>query len=149
MAYLYTVIDLFNNEPVAWNITTKQDKYLSIDTIKKLAKKTDLSKGLIHSNQGVHYTNNKYIDLLKELKVEQSMSRKGNCWDNAVAESFFSRYKSETIYLMGNSIKDLNDVINITKEYMDYYINFRPQQRLGGIIPSLYKSEFLQRQLVV
>ena len=149
MAYLYTVIDLFNNEPVAWNISSKQDKSLSIDTIKKLAKKTDLSKSLIHSDQGVHYTNNEYIDLLKELKVEQSMSRKGNCWDNAVAESFFSRYKSETIYLMGNSIKDLNDVINITKEYMDYYINFRPQQRLGGMTPSMYKNEFLQRQLAV
>ncbi|QAT63304.1 hypothetical protein EQM13_17925 [Acidilutibacter cellobiosedens] len=83
----------------------------------------------------VDYTNKEYVDLLKELKVKQSMSRRGNCWDNAKAESFFGHYKCESIYLMKNKIKDLNDVEQITEEYMDYYINYRPQKKFGGMPP--------------
>jgi len=138
MVYLCTVIDLFNKEPVAWNISDIQDRYLSIDTIKQLATKFDLEGSIIHSDQGVQYTNKDYVALLKELKVNQSMSRKGNCWDNALAESFFSHYKCESIYLMKNQIKDFDDVKQITEEYMDYYINDRPQKSLGGLSPKDY-----------
>lgn len=140
MTYLCTIIDLFNNEPVAWNVSDSQDKSLSIDTIKELSRKVDLTGSIIHSDQGVHYTNHDYVELLSKLKVKQSMSRKGNCWDNAKAESFFGHYKCETIHLMSKKIKDLNDVRQITEEYMDYYINYRPQKKLGGVPPSLYKK---------
>ncbi len=140
MTYLCTVIDLFNNEPVAWKVSDTQDKYLSINTIKKLAKNYNLGGSIIHSDQGIHYTNEKYVKLLEKLKVKQSMSRKGNCWDNAKAESFFSHYKCESIHLMKKKIRDLNDVIQITEEYMDYYINHRPQEKLGGVPPSKYKQ---------
>lgn len=144
MVYLCTVIDLYNKEPVAWNISDTQDRYLSIDTIKQLATKIDLEGSTIHSDQGVHYTNKDYVALLKELKVNQSMSRKGNCWDNAPAESFFSHYKCETIYLMKNQIKDFNDVQQITEEYMNYYTNDRPQKSLGGLSPKAY----IQHELI-
>lgn len=140
MAYLCVVMDLFNNEPVAWKVSDSQDQSLSIDTIKLLSKKYDLKDSIIHSDQGVHYTSKKYVSLLKELKVRQSMSRKGNCWDNAKAESFFSHYKCESIYLMSKKLKDVRDVEAVTKEYMDYYTNFRPQKNLGGVPPSLYKK---------
>lgn len=140
MVYLSTVIDLFNNEPVAWNVSDSQDKSLSINTIKILAKKYDLEGSIIHSDQGVHYTNKDFTTLLKELKINQSMSRKGNCWDNAKAESFFSHFKSETIHIMNRKPKDLNDVIQMTEEYMDYYTNLRPQKKLGGLPPSLYRK---------
>lgn len=140
MIYLCTVIDLYNNEPVAWNISDTQDKFLSINAIKMLSKKVDLSGSIIHSDQGVHYTNFIYVDLLKKLNVKQSMSRKGNCWDNAKAESFFGHYKSETIHLMKKRLKDISEVIEITEDYMDYYINNRPQKKLGGYPPGLYKS---------
>lgn len=142
MTYLCTVIDLFNNEPVAWKVSDSQDKSLTIETIKKLSQKFDLTDSIIHSDQGVHYTNHAYVELLNKLKVKQSMSRKGNCWDNAKAESFFSHYKCETIYLMGKKIKDQNDVSELTEEYMDYYINYRPQKNLGGVPPRLYKESF-------
>jgi transposase InsO family protein len=141
MTYLCTIIDLFNNEPVAWNISDTQDKSLSLDTIKMLSKKRNLKGSIMHSDQGVHYTNKAYVELLKELEITQSMSRKGNCWDNAVAESFFSHYKCESIYLMNKKIKDFNDVKQITEEYLDYYINDRPQKRLGGMSPSLYREK--------
>jgi putative transposase len=143
MTYLCTIIDLFNNEPVAWNISDSQDKSLSIDTIKILSKKYNLEGSIIHSDQGVHYTSKAYVDLLKELKASQSMSRKGNCWDNAKAESFFSHYKCETIHIMNKRIKDIKDVRDITEEYMDYYINQRPQKALGGIPPRAYKENYI------
>lgn len=143
MIYLSTVIDLFNNEPVVWNISDTQDKSLSIDTIKKLAQRYPLKGSLIHSDQGIHYTNKEYTSLLEELEVTQSMSRKGNCWDNAKVESFFGHFKSETIHIMGRAIKDLNDVKQITEEYMDYYINDRPQKNLGGMPPRLFKQKLL------
>jgi putative transposase len=139
MVYLCTVIDLYNNEPVAWNISDTADKNISLNTIKTLSKKVDLRNSIIHSDQGIQYTNKSYVELLEKLCVKQSMSRKGNCWDNAKAESFFSHYKCESIKLMKKKIRDINDVEQITNEYMDYYINYRPQKALGGLSPSAYK----------
>lgn len=144
MVYLCTVIDLFNNEPVAWKISCSPDKNLSIDTIKLLSSKCNLKNSIIHSDQGIHYTNKDYVSLLNKLNVSQSMSRKGNCWDNAKAESFFSHYKCESIYLMNRKLKSVGDVIEITEAYMDYYINFRPQKKLGGVPPSFYKKSYLK-----
>jgi transposase InsO family protein len=69
------------------------------------------------------------------------MSRKGNCWDNACAESFFGHFKTETLHLRArNSIRNLQDVVEMTEEYMDYYVNDRPQSKLDGLPPSLFKS---------
>lgn len=143
MVYLCTVIDLFNNEPVAWHISDTIDKDLSVETIKQLSKKCNLKGSLIHSDQGVNYTCYKYVSLLEKLEVTQSMSRRGNCWDNAKAESFFSHYKCETVKIMKKQIHNIHDVIRITNEYMDYYINFRPQKALGGLTPSAYKKQLL------
>ena len=140
MAFLCVVIDLFNNEPVAWNVSDTQDKNLSLETIKALSKKYPLEGSIIHSDRGIHFTNNEYVNLLKELRVKQSMSRKGNCWDNAKAKSFFSHYKCETIYLMKKKIENVYDVKQITDEYMDYYINYRPQKGLEGMSPRTYKQ---------
>lgn len=140
MIYLCTVIDLFNNEPVAWKISDCQDKNLSISTIETLSKKFDLSGSVIHSDQGVQYTNLKYVDLLQKLEVKQSMSRKGNCWDNAKAESFFGHYKTETIHLMKRRLKDIHEVVEITEEYMKYYIYDRPQRKLNGYPPGQFKN---------
>jgi transposase InsO family protein len=107
MVYLCTVIDLYNNEPVVWNISDTADKDISLNTIRSLSRKVDLRDSIIHSDQGVEYTNKSYVELLEKLRVKQSMSRKGNCWDNAKVESFFSQYKCEAIKLMKNKIKDL------------------------------------------
>ena len=147
MMYLSTVIDLYDNYPVAWNLSDCQDKSLSVDTIKKLADKVDLSGCIIHSDQGIHYTNNEYVSLLKKFNATQSMSRKGNCWDNACAESFFSQYKCECIYLYKNRIKTPNDVEELTKEFFDYYINFRPQKRLDGLTPAQYRSNYFNSKI--
>jgi transposase InsO family protein len=139
MMYLSTVIDLFDNYPVAWYLSDNQDKTLSIETIRKLPK---MAGAVLHSDRGVHYTNKDFISLLDQLGIRQSMSRKGNCWDNACAESFFSHYKSECIYLVKSRLKKPSDVIEVTAEYFDYYINQRPQKRLGGLTPSEYRLAY-------
>ena len=147
MMYLSTVIDLYDNYPVAWKLSDSQDKSLSVDTIKKLSAKVDLNGCTIHSDQGVHYTNKEYVSLLKKYNVTQSMSRKGNCWDNACAESFFSQYKCECIYLYKNRIKTPKDVEELTKEFFDYYINFRPQTRLDGLTPAQYRLRYFNSKI--
>ena len=138
MAYLCVVIDLYNREPVVWNISDKQDKHLSLETIKQLSATVNLKGSIVHSDQGVHFTNTAYVELLEALEAEQSMSRKGNCWDNAPAESFFGHFKCETIRLRNKTLEDLNEARQITEEYMDYYINERPQRALGGLPPGAY-----------
>jgi len=139
MMYLSTVIDLFDNYPVAWYLSDSQDKSLSIETVKRLPN----AKGaILHSDQGIHYTNNDFKNLLEELGIQQSMSRKGNCWDNACAESFFSQYKCECIYLNKKRLKKPSDVLEVTAEYIDYYINQRPQKRLSGLTPSEYRLAY-------
>ena len=142
MMYLSAVIDLYDNYPVAWKLSDSQDKSLSVDTIKKLSAKVNLNGCTIHSDQGIHYTNKEYVSLLKKHNVTQSMSRKGNCWDNACAESFFSQYKCECIYLYKSRIKSPKDVEELTKEFFDYYINFRPQARLDGLTPAQYRLRY-------
>ena len=86
----------------------------------------------------VDYRSNDYVNLLNDLGITQSMSRRGNCWDNAKAESFFSHFKCETIKLMKKKLANIHDVKRIVENYMDYYINIRPQRKLGGLSPSSY-----------
>jgi transposase InsO family protein len=140
MVYLCTMVDLFNNEPVAWIVKDNQDKNLTLDTLKVLSEKYDLSGSLIHSDQGVHYRSHEYVKQLEELGVTQSMSRKGNCWDNAKAENFFSHFKCETIKLKKKLLGNVSDVVQIVDEYMDYYIHHRPQRKLKGMSPSRFKQ---------
>lgn len=140
MMYLSAVIDLYDNNPVAWKLSDSIDKQISIETIKELSKKYDLRNTVIHSDQGIQYANKEYVELLKKLGVKQSMSRKGNCWDNAPAESFFSQFKCECIYLQKAKLTSQFNVKEITEEYLDYYINYRPQKRLDGLSPSMFRE---------
>jgi len=140
MIYLCTIIDLYNNEPLAWVVSDNQDKSLSINTVNKLAKEYDLNQALLHSDQGVHYRSHDYVELLEELDITQSMSRRGNCWDNAKAESFFSHFKCDKIKPLKRKLKNLSEVKELVDEYMNYYINIRPQRGLGGVSPRKYKT---------
>ncbi len=79
--------------------------------------------------------------MLEEKGIVQSMSRRGNCWDNAKAESFFSHFKCDTIKLMKRKLYDIHEVKKVVDSYMDYYTNIRPQRKLGGVPPSKYKNQ--------
>ena len=141
MVYLCIIQDLFNNEPVAWTVTDQQVKSLSVETIKQLSQKSSLKGALIHSDQGVHYTNKEYVTLLEKLSVTQSMSRRGNCWDNAKMESFFGLFKSELLYL-----KHFENIDHLKQEihaYIRWYNEERIKLHLKGLSPIKYRQQAL------
>ncbi len=94
----------------------------------------------IHSDQGSHYTSPKFQKLLKYYKLGQSISRRGNCWDNAPQESFFGHMKDEIDYKNCMTLSDLEKVIN---KYMKYYNNHRYQWNLKKLTPVEYRNQLL------
>ena len=109
-----------------------------LETVNILIDKHGVSlttKTLVHSDQGCHYTSYSFIQILKDKKLRQSMSRKGNCWDNAPQESFFGHMKDE-IDLSGCKI--FEEIKKIIDDWMDYYNNDRYQWDLAKLSPSEY-----------
>lgn len=141
-AYLSAVKDIASKEVVAWNLSNHLEMSLVIDTIKKLKgnKNISLKNAIIHSDQGFHYTNPKYIEKVKSLKMKQSMSRKGNCIDNAPIESFFGHFKDEVDFNECNSFSELSSKV---KEYMRYYNHKRKQWNLKKMTPVEYRNHLL------
>lgn len=92
---------------------------------------------LIHSDQGCHYTSYKFIQLIKDSNLRQSMSRRGNCWDNAPQESFFGHMKDEIDL---SNCRDFPDVKYKIDDWIDYYNNDRYQWQLAKLSP----NEFYQ-----
>ena len=144
--YLSAMLDMFDKTPIVWYLTDSCGKDLSLETLKLLEKKVDLKDCLIHSDRGIQYTCKAYCDRLKELGVHQSMSGKGNCWDNARIENFFGIIKTETIYLQPKRAKSLESLIEMIEEEIDYYINSRPQKSLGGAPPRDYRERYYAMQ---
>lgn len=94
----------------------------------------------IHSDQGSHYTSPTFQKLLKSKKLGQSMSRRGNCWDNAPQESFFGHMKDEINYKSCSSLEELQLIID---DYIDYYNNERCQWNLKKLTPVKYRNQLL------
>ena len=97
--YLATVMDLFSRRIVGWSLDTSMTEALVTDAMRMALSQREAKPGLIvHSDRGTQYRSQGYIDYLTSKGCQLSMSRKGNCWDNAPMESFFSRLKVELIY---------------------------------------------------
>ena len=108
---------------------------LAIDTLLKLKRnrRTVLAEGaFIHSDQGSHYTSPTFQKHVKKLGLKQSMSRRGNCWDNALQESFFGHFKDEANLKQCNTLEELKKEI---RNYMSYYNNYRYQWNLKKMSP--------------
>ncbi|MFR5266654.1 IS3 family transposase [Clostridium sp.] len=126
-AYLSTVKDASTNMILDHKISDRITLDIAANTFKDLVKnhKEILHKeSFIHSNQGAHYTSPIFQKLLKENKLRQSMSHRGNCWNNAPQESFFSHMKDEINF---KELQSLTDVIVAIDEYLDYYNHHRCQ----------------------
>jgi putative transposase len=141
--YLSPVLDLFNGEVITYTIGSRPT-YSLVSTMldQALARITDQDTLLLHSDQGWHYQMKQYRKVLTERGVTQSMSRKGNCYDNAVMESFFGILKSELLYL-----KEFESVEHFKQElanYMNYYNNKRIKAKLKGMSPVQYRTHALQ-----
>lgn len=142
-AYLSTIKDSSTNEILAHKISSSLKIDIVLDTIDLLIENTgdSLTKGsFIHSDQGVHYTSPKFQKKVKSIGLGQSMSRRGNCWDNAPQESFFGHFKDEVDLKKCNSLDDVEKEIN---EYMDYYNNYRYQWNLNKMTPVQYRDHLL------
>ncbi|GIO16887.1 hypothetical protein J19TS2_64420 [Cohnella xylanilytica] len=143
MAYLSTILDASTGELLAHHFSTRLTMSLATETIEKLSKQRRLKlhkEAFIHSDQGCHYTSPKYQELLKEKGLGQSMSRRGNCWDNAPQESFFGHLKDHVISRNCSSIDELKREID---RYIHYYNNYRYQWGLKKMTPVQYRNHLL------
>ena len=127
--YLSAMIDMFNGEVVSYTISESPNLKLVMSMMYKAVSKNVFKTGcILHSDQGWHYQHNTYSSFLKSKNIVQSMSRKGNCLDNAMMESFFGSLKSEFVYL--NNYKDKKEFISALNKYITYYNNERIKLRL-------------------
>lgn len=142
--YLSPIIDLYNKEIISYQLSRRADfdqvRNMLLKSFRKLSLK---DKSLIlHSDQGWQYQMKQYQQILKGKAIIQSMSRKGNCLDNAVIESFFSTIKAELFYLKKfNSIDDLKSEV---EKYIYYYNNNRIKLSLNGMSPVKYRAHHCQ-----
>ena len=138
--YLSPVLDMYNGEIISYNISERphlgQVMHMLDEAFAKIPNGTNL---IFHSDQGWQYQHKMYQGRLKEKGIRQSMSRKGNCLDNAVMENFFGILKSELLYL--REFKDIDEFRNELEKYIYYYNNFRIKGKLKGLSPVQYRIQ--------
>lgn len=135
-AYLSAIMDLHNNEIISYKLSISLGIEFVRDTLIEAfsgKEANDLRKLIIHSDQGVHYRSLIYKNLIKENKITQSMSRKGNCYDNACIENFFGHLKSELIYQ--NHFDTKEELFKAVSQYIYWYNNERFQTVLKNRTP--------------
>ncbi|WP_143714936.1 IS3-like element IS1397 family transposase [Escherichia coli] len=139
--YLSPILDLFNGEIVAWETACRPTEELVKRMLNKgLESLAEGEKPLLHSDQGWHYRIKSYQSALADRGLVQSMSRKGNCLDNAVMENFFGHLKEEMYYRRDyRSVEELENAVN---EYITYWNQKRIKLSLGGLSPVEYRTEY-------
>jgi transposase InsO family protein len=140
--YLTVVLDLFDRKPIGWSISDGMSASKTvIPAILMASRSRSFKKGMIfHSDRGVQYASTNTVNVLKSFGIERSMSRKGNCWDNAVAESFFKSFKSELIY--GSKLKSKEETSLYIFEYIESWYN---KKRRHSALGNLTVEEFWQQ----
>lgn len=139
-AYLSTIIDAFTKQVLSYVLSESLEVDFVLETVNLMIEKHGMAlttETIIHSDQGCHYTSCSFIQLVKDKGLRQSMSRRGNCWDNAPQESFFGRMKDH----IKNQLKmcgSFHEVKVIIDDWMDYYNNDRYQWRLAKLSPNEY-----------
>ncbi len=138
--YLSPILDLYNGEIISYNLSFRPTFIQVMSMLEKaITKLPEKARPILHSDQGWQYQMRQYQEKLKENKIKQSMSRKGNCLDNAVMENFFSIIKSELLYLEKfDSVESLKRSI---VKYIDYYNHDRIKLKLNGLSPVQYRTQ--------
>ena len=140
--YLSTIIDAFTKEVLAYVLSKSLEIEFVLETVNILIKKHGISlsaETLVHSDQGCHYTSYSFIQILKDKNLRQSMSRRGNCWDNAPQESFFGHMKDEIDI---SKCKKFEEVKEIIDDWIWYYNNERYQWNLAKLSPIEYYNYY-------
>ena len=140
--YLSPILDLYSGDIVTYTISDSPNLLMVTTMLEQAFQQIPDDTGLLlHSDQGWHYQHKQYRKMLEEKGVKQSMSRKGNCYDNSVMENFFGHLKSELLYL-----QEFDSVEHFKAElidYIDYYNNRRIKARLKGLPPALHRQQAL------
>ncbi len=141
--YMSTIIDACTKELLAWVLSKSLEIDFVLETVKQLVENHGVSltsETLINSDQGVHYKSIKFIQLIKDSELRQSMSRKANCWDNAPQESFFGHMKDEIDISGCTTFDEIHQVIT---NWTNYYNNERYQWDLAKLAPTEYYQYLL------
>ena len=136
--FLSTIIDAYTKELLAWTLSDSLEIDFVLETVKQLIKNYGISlnaETIINSDQGGHYTSAKFIQILQNNNLRQSMSRKANCWDNAPQESFYGHMKDEIDISDCTTFDEIHAVIS---DWTDYYNNERYQWDLAKLAPVEY-----------
>jgi len=139
-AYLSVIKDAFTKQVLAYVVSESLEVDFVLETVQILIDKHKnnlRTDAILHSDQGCHYTSISFRQLLSNKELRQSMSRRGNCWDNAPQESFFGHMKDE-IHLEG--CRTYAELLIIIDDYMDYYNNERYQWKLAKLAPNQYAA---------
>lgn len=138
--YLSPILDLFNGEIISYNLSDRPTFHQTIDMLQKaFAKIPNDTQLILHSDQGWQYQMRRYQKMLEQKGIIQSMSRKGNCLDNAVMENFFGLLKSELFYLQ--KFESVDHFIRELETYIDYYNKKRIKEKLKGLSPVQYRIQ--------
>ena len=140
--YLSPILDLHSSYLISYTISERPVLSMVTTMLEKafetIPDKTDL---ILHSDQGWQYQHKQYQQMLKRKGIRQSMSRKGNCLDNAVVENFFGLLKSELLYLQ--KFDSMEHFKQELIDYLDYYNNRRIKAKLKGLPPAIYRQQAL------
>ena len=139
--YMSSIIDAFTKELLAWQLSESLEVDFVLATVNQLISEYggELLKAdtIIHSDQGSHYTSIKFIQLVKDSELRQSMSRRANCWDNAPQESFFGHMKDEIDI---SECTTFQEILAVITDWTEYYNNDRIKLRLKGMSPVQYRT---------
>lgn len=137
--YLAVVMDLFSRKVIGWSVRPTIVKELVLDAVLMAVRKRRPKKALIHSDQGSQYGSDAWRRFCRSHHLEPSMSRRGNCWDNAVVESFFSSLKKERIKKRIYKTRDLARA-DISEYIESFYNTTRRHAHIGGVSPDAFEA---------
>ena len=140
--YLSTILDACTHEVLAYRVSLSLRVDFVLETVDMLIAQYGAELDnyvIVHSDQGCHYTSRAFIKKLKDAEFVQSMSRKGNCWDNSPQESFFGHMKDEIAEMISEK-KTFADVCYAVDDWIDYYNKDRYQWELDKLSPAGYKA---------
>ena len=141
-AYLAIVMDLFSRKPIGWAVSLSPDSQLTGDALAMAFESRGRPENVMfHSDQGCHYTSRKFRQYLWRFQIKQSMSRRGNCWDNSPMERFFRSLKTEWVPQTGyESFQRMK--VSVVDYIIGYYSQVRPHRHNDGLAPNAAEEKY-------
>ena len=139
--YFSPILDMATNEIISYNLSRSPNLQQITDMLNRAFDRFPKTNGLIlHSDMGWQYQHNTYVQTLKDHGIIQSMSRKGNCYDNCIIETFFGRMKTEMFYGQEKEYSSFDLFKKAVRDYIDYYNNERIQKKTKWTPPTVYRE---------